>query len=109
MNLDEEKQKIIDCAGNVLVTANPGTGKTFLLACKYVNLIQNGLKPEEILCLTFTNKAKSEMKKGIVEKLKEEGIEIDLAKLNVFTFHSYALNAMLMLQPSKFPKTQKTA
>ncbi len=94
MDLDNEKQQIIDCEGNVLVTANPGTGKTFLLACKYVDLIQKGLKSEEILCLTFTNKAKSEMEGGIIEMLKKEGIEIDLAKLNVFTFHSYALDAI---------------
>lgn len=52
------------------------------------------MKPEEILCLTFTNKAKSEMEERIIEMLKEEGIEVNLAKLNVFTFHSYALDAI---------------
>jgi len=92
MELDSEKQEIIDCEGSVLVTANPGTGKTLLLAGKYVDLIQNGLKPEEILCLTFTNKAKSEMEERIIEMLKEAGIEIDLSRLNVFTFHAYCLD-----------------
>ena len=60
-DLNEEKQKIIKTDGNVLVVANPGTGKTKLLAYKFVYLLKNGLKSEEILCLTFTNKTKKEL------------------------------------------------
>lgn len=94
MDLDKEKQQIIDCEGNVLITANPGTGKTFLLACKYVDLIKKGFAPEDVLCLTFTNKARSEMEDRIISMLKEEGLEFDLSKLNVFTFHSYAMDVI---------------
>jgi len=91
MQLNQEKQKIVDCDGNVLVTANPGTGKTLLLARKYLHLLQKGVKPTDILCLTFTNKAKKEMEERIFELLTEDGINIDLSDLNVHTFHSYAL------------------
>jgi len=91
MNLDPEKQSALSHKGNVLVTANPGTGKTFLLAQKYVDLVKEGLKTDEILCLTFTNKAMREMENRIVEKLESEKIDADLSKLNVYTFHSYAL------------------
>ena len=92
MSLNLEKQAIIDQDGNVLVTANPGTGKTRLLAYKYVDLINKGIVPEQILCLTFTAKAKREMESRILEAIKKEKIVVDISKLNVFTFHSYALD-----------------
>lgn len=91
-DLNEEKQEIVKTDGNVLVTANPGTGKTLLLAYKYSYLISKGIKPEEILCLTFTNKAKKELEARIIKEIKKIGLEIDFAKLNVHTFHSYALD-----------------
>ena len=90
--INKEKQAIIACKGNVLVTANPGTGKTLLLAYKFVDLLNRGYKPDEILCLTFTNKAKREMEDRIIKIIKEENLIVDLSKLNIFTFHSYCLD-----------------
>jgi len=92
MSVNSEKQAIIEQDGNVLVTANPGTGKTRLLAYKYVDLINKGIGPENILCLTFTEKAKREMESRILEVIKDEKVAVDISKLNVFTFHSYALD-----------------
>ena len=92
MTINKEKQEIIKQKGNILVTANPGTGKTLLLAHKYISLLENGLNPAQILCLTFTDKAKREMEERIIKLIKECGISVDLSKLNIFTFHSYALN-----------------
>ncbi|MBS7633644.1 ATP-dependent helicase [Candidatus Bathyarchaeota archaeon] len=89
--MSEEKKKILENQGDTLVIANPGTGKTLLLACKYAQLVKEGVKPQDILCLTFTKKAKKEMEERIIKILKEEGKEIDYANLNVFTFHAYAL------------------
>ncbi len=94
MQLNDEKLKILQHNGDTLVVANPGTGKTLLLAHKYVRLIKSGVKPEDILCLTFTNKAKTEMEERILRILKEEKQVFDLSKLNVYTFHSYALDAI---------------
>jgi len=91
MEINKEKQRIVTCKGNVLVTANPGTGKTLLLAHKYVHLLKSGIKPEEILCLTFTRKARKEMEDRITKLIKDEEIDVDLSDLNVHTFHSYAL------------------
>ncbi len=90
MTLSPEKQKIIEQSGNILVTANPGTGKTLLLAAKYVSLLKRGVLPEDILCLTFTLKARREMEERILKLLKEKKLTVDLSNLNVFTFHSYA-------------------
>ena len=91
MQINPEKQEIIKQEGNVLVTANPGTGKTLLLAYKYADLIKKGVDAEQILCLTFTEKAKKEMEKSILEVVEKLGISLDISNLNVFTFHSYAL------------------
>jgi len=92
MPINKEKEEIINCSGNILVTANPGTGKTLLLAHKYIHLLKNGIKPKEILCLTFTRKARKEMEDRITKQLKEEEMDVDLADLNIHTFHSYALD-----------------
>ena len=86
-----KQKEILDARGNILVTANPGTGKTFLLSRKYLKAVRDGIPPEEILCLTFTDKAKREMEERIINLLTESGIKPDISKLNIYTFHSYAL------------------
>ncbi|MGY4884448.1 MAG: UvrD-helicase domain-containing protein [Nanobdellota archaeon] len=93
-DLNEEKQKIVKTDGNVLVVANPGTGKTMLLAYKFIYLLKKGFKPEEILCLTFTNKAKRELEDRIIGLIKTLKIDTDISKLNIHTFHSYTLDFM---------------
>ncbi|MBS3749701.1 MAG: ATP-dependent helicase [Candidatus Thermoplasmatota archaeon] len=94
MNINQEKKEIINCSGNVLVTANPGTGKTLLLAYKYVNLIKKGVKPDQILCLTFTRKARKEMEDRITKILYDENIKVDISDLYIHTFHSFALDTI---------------
>lgn len=94
MSINLEKQKVINTQGNILVTANPGTGKTLLLAHKYLCLVKQGVKQEDILCLTFTEKAKKEMEERIINLDQELVTNIEISKLNVYTFHSYALNSL---------------
>ncbi|MBR9701834.1 ATP-dependent helicase [Candidatus Pacearchaeota archaeon] len=89
--LNNEKIKIIEQDGNVLVTANPGTGKTLLLTFKYLNLIENGTNPEDILCLTFTTKAKKELEDRLLKEIKERKLDVNPSNVRVYTFHSFAL------------------
>ncbi len=49
--------------------ASAGSGKTFALAVRYITLLIKGAKPEEILTLTFTNKAANEMSERIYKTL----------------------------------------
>jgi ATP-dependent DNA helicase UvrD/PcrA len=65
--INPEKENIINTEGNILVAAKPGTGKTLLLANKFLSLVKNGMSSERILCLTFTEKAKKEMEDRIIK------------------------------------------
>lgn len=68
-NPTEEQQRIIDIKeGTHLVLAPPGSGKTELLATRVENAIKAGLKDNEIICLTFTNRAAKGMKERIESK-----------------------------------------
>ena len=74
----------------VLVFAGAGSGKTRVLTYKVWHLIKEKLfKPDEILALTFTNKAASEMKLRIQESISCEGV-------NVGTFHSIGARILRM-------------
>ncbi|MFW6029753.1 MAG: UvrD-helicase domain-containing protein [Halanaerobiales bacterium] len=93
IDLNKEKKEILEQEGNVLVTANPGTGKTLLLSHKYVDLLEDNT-PEDILCLTFTRKARREMEERIIDLIKEKEMDIDISKINIHTFHSFALESL---------------
>ena len=62
-----EQQAIIESKGDTMVVSNPGTGKTTTLSLKVIDLLENGARPEDILCITFTTKAKKEMFDKIFE------------------------------------------
>ena len=78
-----EAVKIKD--GAVLVIAGAGTGKTKTLTYRVARLIEDGVKPENILLLTFTRKASAEM-------LNRASALLDDRCENVAggTFHSFA-------------------
>ncbi|MEM0155863.1 MAG: ATP-dependent DNA helicase [Thermoplasmataceae archaeon] len=76
---------------NVIIIANPGTGKTEELANYAVDLIRSGVTEDDILCLTFTNKAADEMLSRIVVKMSDAGLDPYRAyNMEISTFHSYA-------------------
>src|SRR6185295_17343500 len=53
------------------VSANAGSGKTFVLAQRVVRLLLAGVDPTRILCLTFTRAASAEMAKRVFARLAE--------------------------------------
>lgn len=82
----EQKQAVNHQAGPLLIVAGAGTGKTMVITARIANLILNQeIKPEEILALTFTDKAAGEMEDR-VEKILPYGY-VDLW---ISTFHAFA-------------------
>ncbi len=83
--LNKVQKKAVEAVDNpVLIFAGAGSGKTRVLTHKIAHLIEKGLfKPEEILAVTFTNKAAEEMFKRVQSLLKKKNVS-----LNIGTFHS---------------------
>ncbi|HUD85909.1 MAG TPA: UvrD-helicase domain-containing protein, partial [Xanthobacteraceae bacterium] len=51
------------------VAANAGSGKTYVLAQRVINLLLKGIEPEKILCITFTKAAAANMAKQVFDRL----------------------------------------
>lgn len=81
---EKQLEAINSLEGRVRVIAGAGSGKTKTLVERYIRLLDKGIKPENILCVTFTNKAANEMKERI-NKIKENDLSL------ITTFHSFCL------------------
>src|SRR3989339_383518 len=83
---DLQKQIINSVNGAYLISAPVGTGKTTVLAERVITALNSGIKPEEILCLTFTNRAAEEMTDRINKRIGKKGIS---DALTLKTFHGF--------------------
>ena len=94
MNLDielnpQQAEAARTTDGPVLILAGAGSGKTRTLVYRVANMLENGIRPWNILALTFTNKAAKEMKERIGRMVPESA-----SALWVSTFHSTCLRIM---------------
>lgn len=88
----QQKEAIQTTEGPLLIIAGPGTGKTFTLVKRIVYLItEKGIKPEEIMVATFTEKAAKELITRITNELYKIGVQVNLNEMYVGTFHSICL------------------
>ena len=100
--LNNIQQKSVDTIDtNLSLRAGAGTGKTKVLTERYLNIIEKGnltetREFEEILAITFTNKAAEEMKGRILKSIKARRNEEKFRKLykyfskaNIFTIHGF--------------------
>jgi DNA helicase-2/ATP-dependent DNA helicase PcrA len=84
---ESQKNAVMTTEGPVLIVAGPGTGKTLTIAHRIAYLIiHQEIKPENILAVTFTNRAAREMRKRTEDLLGR-----DAGKVFIGTFHLLGL------------------
>lgn len=87
---DKQRQAVTAPKQPMLVLAGPGTGKTRTLVARILYLIHYyKIPPHKILAVTFTNKAKEEMRSRLREKLGDAASD-----LLIGTFHHYCLDVL---------------
>lgn len=81
--------------GPLLIIAGPGTGKTYTLINRALNLIVNEkVEPSKILFATFTEKAAHELITRLSNSLEEHGIDFNPNDMYLGTFHSICLKIL---------------
>ncbi|RMF59939.1 MAG: hypothetical protein D6748_05220 [Calditrichaeota bacterium] len=82
----QQRKAVQHTRGHLLITAGPGTGKTRTLTHRIAYLIsEQGISPENILAITFTNKATNEMEERLLHLLGTPLTE----RITVKTFHAF--------------------
>lgn len=88
---DNKKLAIKTTEGPLLIIAGPGSGKTKTLVERVVYLISKGVKPEEIMVATFTEKAAKELITRVSNRLLELDVRLNLNEMYIGTLHSIFL------------------
>ena len=86
---NRQKEAVLATEGPCLVIAGAGSGKTKVLTHKIAYLIANGVKPWNILAITFTNKAANEMKERIEKLIGDDAKDVWMG-----TFHSICVRIL---------------
>ena len=91
--LSEIQQKAVETTeGPLLIFAGAGSGKTRVITNRITYLIKNkNVPPQNILAVTFTNKAANEMKERVGKMLNDNELS---KKLTISTFHSLCLKIL---------------
>ncbi|CCQ35020.1 ATP-dependent DNA helicase PcrA protein [Halorhabdus tiamatea SARL4B] len=88
-----QRELIEATEGIHVVDAGAGTGKTFAITRRYANLLREGYEPEDVLLVTFTNNAATEMKERVVARCDYSMSALRDAPIS--TFHSFCHNLLL--------------
>jgi ATP-dependent helicase/nuclease subunit A len=75
----DARRLAVDPRRNVALEASAGTGKTRVLVDRYIGLLASGVKPRNILAITFTRKAAAEMRQRILQDLARRNRERTIA------------------------------
>ncbi|MDD3013471.1 MAG: UvrD-helicase domain-containing protein [Candidatus Gastranaerophilales bacterium] len=87
--------------GSVMVLAGPGTGKTFTIIQRIKYMLEQGILPEAILCLTFSEAAANEMKIRLVKEVGTVASSVEIS-----TYHAFCNNIISQF-PVKFELVER--
>ena len=93
----EQNDAIYKSGTNIIVSAGAGSGKTAVLSERVIDKLKQGIHINELLILTFTKAAASEMKERIRKKIKKENLVQELDMIDaayITTFDSFALSVV---------------
>lgn len=86
-----QKEAALHKDGPLLIVAGAGAGKTKTITHRIVNLIKEGINPDNILAVTFTNKAAKEMREKILNEINKNNLGQNTVPF-VSTFHSLGVH-----------------
>lgn len=92
-----QKEAVLHTQGPLLILAGAGAGKTKTVTHRIMHLIKQGVEPNQILAITFTNKAAKEMRDRILTAIEKESGLNNLTyreKPFVSTFHSLGVHIL---------------
>ncbi|MBO5373630.1 MAG: ATP-dependent helicase [Lachnospiraceae bacterium] len=95
---DSQMQAVLHQEGPMMVLAGPGSGKTLVITRRIENLIKNAdIDPSNILVITFTKSAASEMKERFLRRMPTEGKRVTFGTFHAVFFmilkHAYGFRA----------------
>lgn len=93
---EKQQEAIATLKGQVMLLAGPGTGKTFTVINRIEKMLDEGIKPSSILCLTFSDAATNEMRQRLIKTMGVLGTQVD-----VYTYHSFC-NEIIKEYPEQF-------
>jgi len=105
MDQTEAQQKAIEVIDrNLQIVACAGSGKTRVVAARVVNILRHmgskGIRPENIVAFTFTDKAAAELKDRITRMYRDEFGHVEgLAGMYVGTIHGFCLDLLQKYVP----------
>ena len=86
----EQREAVEAIHGPVLILAGAGTGKTRTVTCRIAYMIEQDIRPESILAVTFTNKAAAEMRERVADMITTKAARA----MTICTFHSLCVRLL---------------